>query len=224
MKAKTCFAILALLAGTLLTAGVASAQEPPTATFRVLITNLTPHQILSPPVVATHSYQTRIFHVATPASPELTAVAEDALNDGLVALLENSGEALSVVVGDGVIPPGQTATLEVEANTQHPLISVVGMLVTTNDAFYGLDSEPLIDAPRVQRITVPAYDAGTENNNELCEFIPGPPCENIGVRNPEGAEGFIHIHDGIHGIGDLATNAWDWKNPVALITIVRIGL
>jgi hypothetical protein len=179
---------------------------------------------MSPPVVTTHSYQARVFRVGIPASPELAAVAEDADVSGLVALLENSGQALSVEVGDGVIPPGQSATIEVEANTQHPVISVAGMLVTTNDAFYGLDSKELIDAPRVQRIPVPAYDAGTEANNEQCEFIPGPPCENVGVRAPEGAEGFVHVHDGIHGVGDLATHAWDWNNPVAMITIVRVGL
>jgi hypothetical protein len=64
-----------------------------------------------------------------------------------------------------------------------------------------------------------AYDAGSEANAELCEHIPGPPCGNGGVRNIEGAEGYVHIHAGIHGIGDLEPDKADWRNPVVEIRI-----
>ena len=36
------------------------------------------------------------------------------------------------------------------------------------------------------------------------------------------AEGFVHIHAGIAGGGDLDPAATDWNNPVALVHIERI--
>jgi hypothetical protein len=40
--------------------------------------------------------------------------------------------------------------------------------------------------------------------------------------SPGVGEGYVHIHTGIHGIGDLLTAAmYDWRNPVAEITIRR---
>ena len=46
-----------------------------------------------------------------------------------------------------------------------------------------------------------AYDAGSEYNSEDCAFIPGPPFGNGGVRDTDGAEGYVQILSGIHGIG-----------------------
>jgi hypothetical protein len=35
-------------------------------------------------------------------------------------------------------------------------------------------------------------------------------------------EGFVHVHAGIHGIGDLVAADRDWRNPVAQIAIRRL--
>ena len=35
----------------------------------------------------------------------------------------------------------------------------------------------------------------------------------------DGAEGYVYVHSGIHGIGGVDPSVWDWNNPVALITI-----
>ena len=98
--------------------------------------------------------------------------------------------------------------------------------MTTNDAFFGLDSFDVdSDAFRSGNsvvILVPAYDAGTENNNEMCGFIPGPPCGNGGVPDMAGAEGYVHIHRGIHGGADLDAARFDWRNPVAKIVISKL--
>ena len=98
-------------------------------------------------------------------------------------------------------------------------ITVLGMLVTTNDAFYGIDATDLPYRRMKDDHFAVAYDAGSEENNELCEFIPGPPCDNLEARHPDGAEGFVHVHNGMFGIGDLPANEWDWNNPVALVQI-----
>ena len=34
-----------------------------------------------------------------------------------------------------------------------------------------------------------------------------------------GEEGYVHVHAGIHGIGDLDASERDWRNPVAMVTI-----
>ena len=202
-------------AGLSLFAGVAMAD-----TFDVTIYNLTKGQIISPPVVAAHDPAVAIFSVGEEASDELAALAEDADADGLVALLTSVGS--DVAVGTGVILPGERATVRIEASRGNRVLSAVGMLVTTNDAFFGLNSQPLRARTRTSR--VPAYDAGSEENNEDCDFIPGPPCSNAGERDTLGAEGFVHIHNGVHGIagGDLVPSRDDWRNPVAQITVKRV--
>jgi hypothetical protein len=42
------------------------------------------------------------------------------------------------------------------------------------------------------------------------------------MRDPEGAEEYVHIHSGIHGIGDLDPAEFDWRNPVATIRIQKV--
>jgi hypothetical protein len=203
-----------------------AAAAPHPFRYEVSVTNLTRGQVFSPAVVATHTARfSPIFVLGQPASSELASVAEDAALDPLVAKLSSDPQVGSVNVLDdagGPIPPGQTGSVVVEASPWASQISLVGMLVTTNDGFYGLDGATL---PRfgAQTVLLEAYDAGSEANTELCSFIPGPPCGSHGVRDTSGAEGFVHVHAGIHGIGDLDASNFDWRNPVALVTIRRLG-
>jgi hypothetical protein len=62
-----------------------------------------------------------------------------------------------------------------------------------------------------------AYDAGSERNNQLAAFIPGPCCNHPFVRDPEGQ--LIRPHEGITGRGDLDPALYDWADPVARFTI-----
>ncbi|MHB1051505.1 MAG: hypothetical protein ACYCZT_00340 [Thiobacillus sp.] len=66
------------------------------------------------------------------------------------------------------------------------------------------------------------HDAGSEPNDELCDNIPGPPCGGQDVSPDAGGEGFVYIHAGIHGIGSLEPSEYDWRNPVARITVRQI--
>ena len=72
----------------------------------------------------------------------------------------------------------------------------------------------------------PAYDAGSEPNDELCAKIPGPACGGEGGSPDASGEGYvhihIHIHAGIQGIGDLTSADYDWRNPTARIVIKRV--
>lgn len=65
-----------------------------------------------------------------------------------------------------------------------------------------------------------AHSIGTEENNERCAFMPGPGCPmNSGNRQKGPGEGFIHVHRGFHGVGDLKEANYDWRNPVAEVVI-----
>jgi hypothetical protein len=186
----------------------------------VRITNVS-KQIISPPLVATHSWKARIFVPGAPASDELSMLAEDGDPSALAETLGDSGEVLDVAVASGPLLPGETLVFELESRGRFNRVSAVGMLVTTNDAFFGLDNLRVDDSGMNQRIGVRAWDAGTEFNNELCGFIPGPPCGNPFVRDTDGAEGFVHTHPGLHGGGDLFPADWGWQSPVVDILVVK---
>jgi hypothetical protein len=188
-------------------------------TVTIHITNLS-RQIISPPVVASHTWEVAIFVPGRTASMDLAALAEDGDGSGLVELLSGHDDVLDVAAGSGPILPGETATFELEVRGKFNRISAVGMLVTTNDAFFGLSNFFVDPSRAVQRVMVPAWDAGTEVNNESCDFIPGPPCGNPMMRDTEGAEGFVYVHSGIHGTGDLLPSEWAWQNPVVEIAVI----
>ena len=207
---------LALLAAASLTAGAARGSDD--GWFEVTVTNLTRGEIFTPVLVASHGRGMRLFKLGTPAGEGLEQLAEGGDTGPLAAELLASG-ALDVVTAGGVLPPGQSVTLKVRRDRRHDRLSVASMLVPSNDAFFAVNG---LRGPRHHSRTVlsPAYDAGTEDNDELCVSIPGPPfiCAGEGF-SAGGGEGYVYIHPGIQGVGDLVAARHDWRNPVAQIVI-----
>lgn len=205
----------------------ASAQIQPVSTrYRITMTNITKGQVLSPAVVATHTqHATPLFALGSPASEELAQLAEDAVLQPLFDALSASSDVMDVQIlasEAGPIPPGMSASVEIEAPSPFLWVSAASMLVTTNDAFTAVNG---IRGPNLGStiIMAPAYDAGTEANTESCEHIPGPPCGNPNMRVTDGAEGFVYVSNGIEGEGDdLSADGYDWRNPVARFEIMRI--
>lgn len=119
--------------------------------------------------------------------------------------------------------PGATATFTIEGSNRYNRLSFASMLLPTNDTFVAVDSIPL---PRNYRATTAyAYDAGTEYNDELCVSIPGPPvafCQGANVPDDTDQEGYVHLANGVHGIGDTIPMVHDWRGPVARVTIRRV--
>ncbi len=198
----------------------------------VTITNLTRGQIISPVVVASHNARFEpLFQLGSSASDELAAVAEDANLMPLMTALSINPDVYDFVTLKGIkgpIMPGESASVVVEVRDRFRLLSMAGMLVTTNDAFFALRGVR-VPNHRTSIHYSPAYDAGSEANNEDCDYIPGPPCGNGGVRDTAGAEGYVHIHAGIHGVPDvdgvrdLDPSMHDWRNPVAEISVTRLS-
>jgi hypothetical protein len=216
---------LALAATALLTAG-AGAGGGDTKTWRVTIENLTPagpgapgSQPLSPPLFVVHSKKADVWSVGDVASHPVAAIAEDANNAPAESALAQLRGVRDVFTGaGGPIPSGTSRSFTVETSGKFNRLSVVTMLVNTNDAFTGLDSYRLRGhGAELERM---AYDAGSERNNELAAFIPGPCCNNPFVRDPEGE--LIRVHSGIEGVGDLDPAVWGWEGTAARITIERV--
>jgi hypothetical protein len=219
---------LAIALGTVLATTAASGDSDHRSNkfrYEVSITNVTKGQIISPLVVATHrDSMTPVYTFGSPASPELAGVAEDADLQPFIDMLTNDpsvAEVITITGVNGPILPGETATGVINSNRYAQLISAAGMLVTTNDTFTGLNGSVLPGRGWELHIAG-GYDAGSEANNEDCAYIPGPPCGNAGVRATAGAEGYVYVGNGIHGVGSLTPADFDWDNPVALIRIRRI--
>jgi hypothetical protein len=195
------------------------------ATYEIVIENLTPNngngasQPFSPIVIAAHAPTYHIFRDGKQASYELGRLAEDAQSDPLISQLSGSPYVYDYNMGGGVVLPGKSETLEIEARLGFRYFSLVSMLVNTNDGFVGADG---IQLPGLKQRGssvhyLKSFDAGTEKNTELEEHIPGPCCGNPGVRVPENKR--VMTHDGIQGHGDLDPAVWGWDEPVAKLTI-----
>jgi hypothetical protein len=169
-------------------------------------------------VVYSHRWGFSLFKLGAPASKELYPLAEDGDATALVEKLTTSPLVLDYVSADGPVLPGQSVTLKIKANYPFRYLTAAGMLVSTNDAFFALQRWR-VPKRSAKQATVPAYDSGSEANSEMCAYIPGPPCGNGGVRDKTGAEGYVHIHSGIHGGGDLLPAEKDWRNPVAAFVV-----
>lgn len=187
-------------------------------TYDVTITNLTKGQVLSPPVVFSHRGSFDLFTPGEPAIPELAAVAEDAANEPLIALLTAEPRVGDVAVGSDFVPPGASITVRLNARGSTRYITALGMLVTTNDAFFAAEKRAPSSATSTYAV---AWDAGSEANTQNCAHIPGPPCGNGGVRVQNGAEGYVYVHAGVQDRGSLSQEDHDWRNPVAKVRIRR---
>ncbi len=194
-------------------------------TFEVKFYNLTPatgpgaSQVMSPPVLVTHSKKVRLFKRGNFASDEIRQIAEDAVNGPMVAALNASDKVQEVVEGPGVVFPGESATYTIGGSKKYSRLSLVTMLVNTNDAFAAANRVKLPKSG-YREYYLYSYDAGTEENTELRAHIPGPCCGNPLVRVPEHKR--IKFHPGIQGHGDLDPAVYDWDEPTAKIVITRI--
>lgn len=185
-------------------------------TLEVTLTNVTRGTVLTPPIVASTLGPVSIFAVGEPASTALEQMAEG----GATAPL---AEAFSTIAGsqvyehDGPVTPLSTITFEMTVPVR-AYITVGSMLLPTNDAFAARNSIPVYQLLR-SNVSVFAYDAGTETNDEICANIPGPLACGGGVGYvPGGGEGLVYGHTGIHGEAEILASAYDWRGPVATIS------
>ena len=224
---------------------VSEGEDPPEPTdppkipmspivFEVTLTNLTEGvpgeggQIFSPPILITHGYGFSIGASGEPASAALTTLAETGDHGPLLELATKSS-GVETIAGflpppDGVVLPGESVTAPVLATSEAHYLSLATMLVQTNDGIVLANALPLVDGkgnPQTITMDLIAYDAGTEDNNELATHVPGPPFHGMERAPTEG--GVIAPHTGIGGTADVGVE-FGWTEPVARVTVSVVEL
>lgn len=231
MKTK----LLSLVASaTLLASANASAAE-----VDVKVTNLTQGIYFTPLLVTAHSSDASLFTVGQAASSELQTMAEGGDISGLAGLLGGADDDTITNPAEGLLAPAtstMTTLMTADGNTQ---LSVVAMMLPTNDGFIGLNSWTIPTEAGTYEVYVNAYDAGTEANNELVLEgsgapnvlgIPAAPGGQAGTNGTgvtmEEANKTVHIHRGAlgddmtdGGASDLNNTVHRWLNPVAKVTV-----
>ena len=222
--------IWVILLASLLIPPVAIAKKA--SRYQITVTNLTKGQYFAPILGVNHTIALRVFEVGQPASSELETLAEEGDPGSLQASLDADPRVGHTVTSVGLLGPGKSRAILLSGrHKKKDRISIVAMLTPTNDAFMALNG---VIPPRKGKVTyyAVAYDVGGEENNELCSSIPGPPalegeleeCTTLGGGDAGNGEGFIFVHAGIHGIGNLKPENRDWRNPVAKIVIEGVKI
>ncbi len=192
--------------------------------YEIIITNLTKGQILTTPIVVLHNKKKELFKIGEEASPGLITLAEEGqtekFEDELRAL--DRKQVDNYAIADTNLLPGKSLKIIIKTKKASKLnFTILSMLATTNDTFVAAHSLPL-PKRRTKEYELNAFDAGSEFNNESCDTIPGPPCNNPNVRDTSNAEGFITKSLGLRGTGDLDLEKFGFTGPAAKIEIKLI--
>ncbi|MEW8027203.1 MAG: spondin domain-containing protein [Candidatus Thiodiazotropha sp.] len=196
--------------------------------YELKVTNLTAAQPLSPLAVVVHDSSYGMWSVGSSASNGLEQLSEGGDNTELLS--EAADNSVVTMSGGGVIAPGQSESLIIEADETSDLaLSFATMLVNTNDAFTGLNAIDVsgMAAGSSRQLLIRAYDAGTEANSEQASTVPGPAAGGEGY-NPTrddrdsvgGHPGVVTHDDGLSGSALNESHRFD--NPVAQVTITRM--
>jgi hypothetical protein len=205
----------------------------------VEITNLTNAVYFTPLLVAKHNRNSDLFELGMPASANLQAMAEGGDISGLISDLQAGGNDYVDNPAGGLLAPGATARAEFDGyRGRNRYLSIVGMLLPTNDGFVGLDSIRIPKRKGTYTYYLQGYDAGTEANDEIITGggapnspgIPADPGGNAGsgALSTTGADHnqTVHLHRGnigdndpFGGNSDLDARIHTWQGPVAKVVI-----
>lgn len=239
MKSKIKSTLLPLVVAL----GMSSAANA--AMWDVKVTNLTNGNHFTPLLVTAHDSDTHLFQAGTAAGTSIQLMAEcGALTDLLTDLGGVDADTIANPVGEvsmsdpGFLAPGASTTAMITTTNTH--LSLVAMILPSNDGFVGLDSIHVPTEVGTYTYYVNGYDAGTEANNELKDTTgscainqagyPGVPSGSEGM-NGSGVAGadsntMVHVHRGVlgdsdstGGMSDLSSAVHRWQNPMAKVTI-----
>lgn len=208
------------------------------AELTISISNLTHGNHFTPVLIAAHDTQMHLFQAGEPATSALQKMAEGGDIADLAAMVDAANGVTLSNPAAGLMAPGQkveSITLDSQAMTH---LSLVAMILPTNDAFVGLDGWEIPTTPGTYSLTLNAYDAGTEANDEIINGggMPGTPGIPAAPGGDGGSNGSgvadtsandkVHIHPGVlgdtdpaGGMSDLDSRVHRWLNPVAHVSI-----
>ena len=199
---------------------------PVVSTYEVSVVNLTAGQPASPIAVALHDSEMALWSVGESASDGLALLAESGDNSEFLA-----NESLLVTASaENPTPPGESVvvSISIEDNDMSS-ITVASMLGNTNDAFTGFTGMDLSTLEVGDSVThyTHAYDAGTEENTESAEDVPGPAAGGEGPSEGREAHDFVTLHPGVVTLegglsSSVLTNDQRFDNPVLKISVTRM--
>lgn len=197
--------------------------------FSITVTNLTSNQPLSPLALVFHDTGYGGVTPGAAASAALEKLAEGGDNADFLAEADSHARVGASAAGSGIIAPGGSEAVMVSGVPRdRTLLTLVTMLVNTNDAIAALDGVQLgaLDENESLALQVLAYDAGTEANSEAMADIPGPAAGGEGYNAQRDDRDLIVVHPGVISAGDgLATSVLDgthrFDNPVARVVVTR---
>eukprot|EP00903_Cladosiphon_okamuranus_P004405 g4403.t1 len=157
-------------------------------------------------------------------------MAEGGDISGLTSDLDGLSATVVTNPAGGLLGPGDstTADLNTDAAPDNTNLSIVSMILPSNDGFIGLNSLSVPTDPGTYTFNINAYDAGTEGNDEIVGSgapgeagypAPGPVGDASGTGGTgltAESEGFIHIHRNV--IGDT-----DAEGGIAAVAVVACG-
>ena len=189
--------------------------------YEVTVTNITKGQSFTPLLGATHTRAMSAFTVGEMASNELGTLAESGNVAPLKSLLDASPKVTSTAMTEGLLNPGETTSFTIDGQKFRCQFTLAAMLIPTNDTFLALNS---VSLPKYGTRTfyAAAYDAGTETNDENCQYIPGPICGGEGLSENDTGEGYIYPSPGISGEAELSSLSYNWQGNVAKVQIKRL--
>jgi len=206
--------------------------------LEIKFTNLTQGIYYTPILMSAHDDTMSLFSAGTAATPELQMMAEGGDISGLVTLLDGANANNATNPAGGLLAPGQSTTAMLSTDDSNTYLSIVTMLLPTNDGFAGVSRWKIPTEAGSYTFNVNAYDAGTEANNEVVNGggapgalgIPAAPGMDAGTGGTgvttEEANKTVHIHRGSLGDDDLTAGKSDldntvhrWLNPVARVTV-----
>jgi len=236
MKLKTLLCTLPLALSTAVSTTVSTAVSA--QTLDVTITNLTHGLHFTPLYVNAHGSDDHLFEVGQSASAAIQAMAEGgAITDLSTGKPTGSEEVLNPA--EGLLAPTAVATITDFDTMDNTHLSLVAMILPTNDGFVGLDGWEIPQEAGTYTVYLNAYDAGTEVNDEIINGAGTPGQAGIpAAPNGDGGTGAtgvtggltadsntnIHIHRGnvgdtnaTGGISDVDSRIHRWLNPVAKV-------
>ncbi|GBL05072.1 spondin domain-containing protein [Glaciecola sp. KUL10] len=209
------------------------------ADLEITIQNLTAGIYFTPLAVVAHTPDASLFEIGEEATPELQEMAEGGSLAGLAGIATSINANVVANPAGGLLGPTATTTATLTNDDGNSVLSIVAMILPSNDGFVGLDNWQIPTEAGTYTVYLNAYDAGTEANDELrgggAPGAPGmpvpPPLDPLLGTGGSGVSSAItndtvHIHPGnigdadpTGGASDVANTVHRWLNPVAKVTI-----
>ena len=200
------------------------------ADLEITIQNLTAGIYFTPLAVVAHTPDASLFEIGEIATPELQEMAEGGSLAGLAGIANSINANVVANPAEGLLAPTAMTTATLTNDTSNSVLSIVAMVLPSNDGFAGLNAwnlGNLIEAGMSWSTTLSTLDAGTEVNSEAAGTIPGPADGGEGYNPTRSGRGIVYFHPGVVTSDDgldqsvlLAEHKFD--NPSVQVTVTRI--